>query len=298
MTPEEIVALVDFRYLTDALTPGRGAGAPDRAAGRDPGGARGRAAARRLPGLHDLGRLAGLRRRQDPAPLPRGAGRRLDAVQAEGRRRPRRRPPPGGDHPRGDRTGPDARGRRQPALGRRRGHRLDGAPGAVRPVLDRGADEPGRHPRPRGDRPGGRADPGRDRRARPQPGDVQAAPPGRGDRRSARSTPAGSAASTRSSRSCCSRRSSACRSARTPAASGCASWSSTCRPSTTSRSAGARRPDDRVRRPPPRALPRSGRGPRRRYRLPTRPGYSARDAAGVAGPLPLPGRESGASSVG
>ena len=65
---------------------------------------------------------------------------------------------------------------------------------AVRPVLDRGADQPRRHPRPRGDRPRRRADPRRDRRARPQPGHVQAAPPGRGDRASARSTPAGSAA--------------------------------------------------------------------------------------------------------
>ena len=37
------------------------------------------------------------------------------------------------------------------------GDRLDGAPRAVRPVLDRGADQPRRHPRPRRDRPGGRA---------------------------------------------------------------------------------------------------------------------------------------------
>ena len=84
------------------------------------GGSRSRAATRRLPGLHHVGRLARLRRRQDPAPLPRGAGRRLDAVQDEGRRRRRGRPPADGDHPRGDRAGPDARGRRQPALGRRR----------------------------------------------------------------------------------------------------------------------------------------------------------------------------------
>ena len=69
--------------------------------------------------------------------------------------------------------------RRQSALGRRRGDRLDGGARRVRSVLDRGADEPRRHPRPRGDRPGRRADPRRDRRARPQPGHVQAVPPGR-----------------------------------------------------------------------------------------------------------------------
>ena len=40
---------------------------------------------------------------------------------------------------------------------------------------------------------GRRTDPRRDRRARPQPGDVQAVPPGRGARRSARSTPRASA---------------------------------------------------------------------------------------------------------
>ena len=51
---------------------------------------------------------------------------------------------------------------------------------------------------------------------------------------SCRSTPPASPASTRTSRSCCWRPSSACRSARTPAASACASWSSTWRCSTTS----------------------------------------------------------------
>ena len=160
---------------------------------------------RRLSGLLDLGRLAGLRRRQDPAALPRGAGRGLDAVQAEGRGRRRRRPC-GGRRSSARRSGPDRMhgGRRQPALGRRP-RRSPGWAGSrrVRPVLDRGADLARRHPGPRGDRPRRRADPGRDRRARPQPGDVQAALPGRTRSASARSTPAGSAASTRSSRCCC-----------------------------------------------------------------------------------------------
>ena len=77
-----------------------------------------------------------------------------------------------------------------------------------------------------------------------EPRDVQAAAAGRARSTSCRSTPAGSAASTRTSRSCCWRRSSACRCARTPAASGCASSSSTWRCSTTSRSAA--RSTDRV----------------------------------------------------
>ena len=49
----------------------------------------------------------------------------------------------------------------------------------------------------------------------------------------ARSTPAGSAGSTRCWRCCCSPRTSACRCARTPAASACARWCSTSRSSTT-----------------------------------------------------------------
>ncbi len=43
------------------------------------------------------------------------------------------------------------------------GDHLDGRPGAVRRGLDRGADEPRRHPGPRRDRPRGRTDPGGDR---------------------------------------------------------------------------------------------------------------------------------------
>ena len=63
----------------------------------------------------------------------------------------------------------------------------------VRPVVDRGADEPRRRPRARAHPRGDRADPRRDRRARAEPGHLQAAAPGRRDRRSARSTPAASA---------------------------------------------------------------------------------------------------------
>ncbi len=50
------------------------------------GGARGDPPARRLSRLHDVGRLDGLFRRQGPAALPRGDRRRLDALQGQGRR--------------------------------------------------------------------------------------------------------------------------------------------------------------------------------------------------------------------
>ena len=200
----------------------------------------------------------------------------LDALQDQGRARTSRTTAARPDRPRGDRPERDADGRRQPALGRRRGDRVDGPARRVRPVLDRGADQPRRHPRPRGDRPGRRADPGRDRRARPQPGDVQAAAPGRGDRASARSTRAGSAASTRSLAvlllaakfgvPVC------------PHAGGvglCEHVQHLSIVDYVVRERLARGPDDRVRRPPPRALPRSGRDPRRRATSCRRmPGYS------------------------
>ena len=77
------------------------------------------------------------------------------------------------------------RHRRQPALERRRGHRLDQGARRVRPVLDRGADQPRRRPRPRRDPQGRRPGQGRHRRARPEPHHLQAAAPGRRHRRPA-----------------------------------------------------------------------------------------------------------------
>ena len=92
MTPEELVDLVDFRYLTDALTreealahPARRRAGPGR-----PGGAS--CCAPGLPGLHHHPGLAGLRRREARPALPGGGRRRLRPDQAQGRRRPRRRP--------------------------------------------------------------------------------------------------------------------------------------------------------------------------------------------------------------
>ena len=74
LTPEEIVGCVDFRYITDALAPEE---ALDllRDARRGSDGPRGGDRRVRLPGLHDVGRLARLRRREGRVARARGASR-------------------------------------------------------------------------------------------------------------------------------------------------------------------------------------------------------------------------------
>ncbi len=128
---------------------------------RDPGSAgahegrpRSGAAAHGLSRLHDLGRMDGLLRRQGPRRVPRGARRRLDALQGQGRRRSRRRCEARGHGAGGDRSGSRADDRREPAMGRRRGDRADAGPRAIQAAVDRGADEPGRRARAQGDRGG------------------------------------------------------------------------------------------------------------------------------------------------
>ena len=111
------------------------------------------------------------------------------------------------------------------------------SPGRVRPLVDRGADEPGRRPRACPDPEGDRADPRRHRRARAEPRHLQAAVPGARRSTFARSTPAGSQVSTRCSRSSSWRRSSASPCARMRAASGSASTCNTSPSSTSSASA-------------------------------------------------------------
>ena len=100
MAPEELVSCVDFRYIADALAPEEAVDllrdARRGAAARERGDRR-----LRLPGLHDLGRLARLRGRQGGVARPRGARGRLHARQDEGRRRPRLgRSPRAADPPR------------------------------------------------------------------------------------------------------------------------------------------------------------------------------------------------------
>ncbi len=97
MSPEEIVRCIDFRYITDALTPDEALEILRR--NESTRAEREGDAAGRLPGVHDQRRLARLFRRQDPGALSRGGRRGLDAFQAEGWRRHRRRRAAGVDHP-------------------------------------------------------------------------------------------------------------------------------------------------------------------------------------------------------
>ena len=92
MTPEQIVSIIDFRYIADALSPDEALAILRRAqSGKDARLVQ--LEAHRLSRLHHLRRLVRLQRRQDSPPLPRRPRRRLDAFQAQGRRRRRRRPP-------------------------------------------------------------------------------------------------------------------------------------------------------------------------------------------------------------
>ena len=235
MSPEEIVDLVDFRYLTDALTPRRGAG--------DPRGARARPAeraeltpARRLPGVHDHARLARLRRREAGPAVPRGGRRRVHADQAQGRRRPRattsrrlaHRARDGRAGHRDRRSTPTSAGTSPRRSSGSTSSRRTTSPGSrSRPAPTTSSATP-RSPEAIAPIPVATGEHVANRVI------VQAAAAGRAPSTSCRSTPPGSPGSTRTSPSCCSPRSSASGSARTPAASGCARRSSTCRCSTSS----------------------------------------------------------------
>ena len=126
LTPEQLVDLVDFRYLTDALTPRRGAGDPARPPSRAGRSASAQLLRDGLSGLHDDARAGSA----TPTRSSRGcAGRRSPTGFTQIKLKV------GGDldddirrlrhRPRGGRPGHPHRGRRQPALGRRRGDRLD-----------------------------------------------------------------------------------------------------------------------------------------------------------------------------
>ena len=155
LSPEQFVASVDFRYLTDVLDRDEAldmlrALAPTRTAA-----CRG-ARARRVSRVPHVGGLARLRRSDGARPVPAGARRRLALLQDKGRpRRGGRRPPVRGDA-RGDRR-PPAHGRRQPGVGRPRSDRTHASPRAVQAAVDRGTDESRRRARSRGHTPGRRA---------------------------------------------------------------------------------------------------------------------------------------------
>ena len=149
MTPEELVELVDFRYLTDALTPDEALEILRRA---EPGRAeRDRAAARgRLPGLHDDARLARLLRREARAAL-RGGGRRRLHARSSSRSAPTSRTTSGGC---GSRARSAGRTSGSPSTPTSAGTsatpmRWIRALAPYDAVVDRGADQPRRRARPR-----------------------------------------------------------------------------------------------------------------------------------------------------
>ena len=122
MTPEEIVALVDFRYLEDALTPAEALGIlrarPGRPGGADRGArAVGHPAYTTTPGWigYSDEKLAALSRQ---AVADGFTQIKLKVGADTARRRPAHGPRQGGGG-----TGHPDRGRRQPALGGRRGAR-------------------------------------------------------------------------------------------------------------------------------------------------------------------------------
>ena len=141
MTPEELVALVDFRYLTDALTPDQ---ALDILRAAEPGKAD-RIAQLEATGYPAYTTSAGWLgydddkvRRLCQEALADG----FTPLQAQGGPKPGGRPAAHPDRPRGHRTGPAADGGRQPGLERARGHRVDACPGRGPPDVDRGAHQP------------------------------------------------------------------------------------------------------------------------------------------------------------
>ncbi|MEY9833703.1 L-alanine-DL-glutamate epimerase-like enolase superfamily enzyme [Sinorhizobium fredii] len=141
MSVEEIVDIVDYRYLTDVLTREEAIEILKRA---DPGKAE-RIATLEKEGYPCYTTSAGwlgyddakLRRLAQEAVRP-----GLQSHQDEGRARPRRRYPPADDRPRGDRSRPLSDDRRQPGLGGQGGDRLGEGAGLRQALLHRGADEP------------------------------------------------------------------------------------------------------------------------------------------------------------
>jgi len=120
---ERIVAAIDFRHITDALTPHEAlallrAAEPGRAERRGP------AAQRRLSRVHHVGRLARIPRRPLAIALPRGARRRLERPEDQGWPGPRRRRPPHEDPAGGARPRPAAAHRCESGVGRRPSDRL------------------------------------------------------------------------------------------------------------------------------------------------------------------------------
>ena len=130
MSPEQLVAIIDFRYLTDCVTPDE-ALAIFRSA---EAGKAERIATLEAEGYPCYTTSAGWLGYSNEKLTPAGAGggrRRLQPHQDEGRPRPRRRHPAPCDRPRDHGPGPLPDDRRQPGVGGRPGHRLGARAQAV-----------------------------------------------------------------------------------------------------------------------------------------------------------------------
>ncbi len=102
MTPEQLVSTIDFRYITDALTPDEALdilrkNLPTRA------GREAEMLQQGFPAYTTSAAWLGYTRRQAAPALPRSHRARVDALQDESGRQPRRRRAPRHAHPRGDR---------------------------------------------------------------------------------------------------------------------------------------------------------------------------------------------------
>ena len=122
LSPDEIVACIDFRYIDDALSPTEAREILVRNAAT-------RAERERFveasgfPAYTTSAGWIGYSEDDAAAARPRRSGRRVHPPEAEGRRRPRHRPPPRSNRARGDGPGAPPVARREPGLERRRGDR-------------------------------------------------------------------------------------------------------------------------------------------------------------------------------
>ena len=151
MTPREIVTCIDFRYITDALTPDEALEMLERQRERTRRTARRSFCATGYPAYTTSAGWMGYSDEEVRRLCREATRRRLAALQGQGRRRAGRRRPARRPRARRHRARLQADDRRQPALGRRRSDRARPGALAVQPVVDRGADEPGRRAGARGD---------------------------------------------------------------------------------------------------------------------------------------------------
>ena len=198
LPPEDLVAAIDFRYIEDALSPEE---ALDllraAAAGREEREREMRAA--RLSRLHDLRRLDRIRGREGQGARAGRRSRTASTREDEGRAATSTSDVRRAASIR-DVLGPDGELMMDANQVWSVGEAIAAMGDAwrVRSMVDRGADQPGRRPRACADPPRRGPDPRGDRASTSRTGSCSSSCSRRGRSTSARSTPAGSAASTRS----------------------------------------------------------------------------------------------------